>query len=33
MFTQLDGLQKGVDGGNLSASGNNTLFVYAFTMW
>ena len=33
VFTQLDGLQRGVDGGNLSAAGNNTLFLYAFTMF
>jgi hypothetical protein len=33
MFTRLDGLTKNVDGGNLSASGNNTFFLYAFTMF
>ena len=34
MFTKLDGLTKNVDGTpGLSASGNNTLFLYAFTMF
>ncbi|MGO9741848.1 MAG: hypothetical protein ACLPN5_10125 [Roseiarcus sp.] len=34
MFTRLDGLVKNVDSTpGLSASGNNTLFLYAFTMF
>ena len=34
MFTKLDGLSKNVDSTpGLSASGNNTLFLYAFTMF
>ena len=34
MFTKLDGLVKNVDGTpGLNASGNNTLFLYAFTMF
>ena len=34
MFTKLDGLTKDVDGTTgLKASGNNTLFLYAFTMF
>jgi hypothetical protein len=34
MFTKLDGLTKDVDNTpGLKASGNNTLFLYAFTMF
>jgi len=33
MFTKLDGLTKNVDGTSLSASANNTLFLYALTMF
>jgi len=31
MFNRFDGLRQNIDNGNLSASGNNTLFLYAFT--
>jgi hypothetical protein len=33
MFTKLDGLTKNVDNSGVSASGHNTVFLYAFTMF